>query len=66
MLANDDRDALTAILAPGGIRVSGGAGIAAGIRSGPAISPEKATNWDLGFNFAPTEFLPGEPRARAS
>jgi outer membrane receptor protein involved in Fe transport len=48
-----------ALLSPGGIRVSGGAGIAASIRNGPAIQPERATNWDAGFSFAPTGFLPG-------
>jgi outer membrane receptor protein involved in Fe transport len=48
-----------ALLAPGGIRVSGGAGIAASIRNGPAIEPERATNWDAGFNLTPTDFLPG-------
>ncbi|HEX5279637.1 MAG TPA: TonB-dependent receptor [Micropepsaceae bacterium] len=48
-----------ALLSPGGIRVSGGAGIAAGIRNGPAIKPETADNWDAGFNFAPTGLLGG-------
>ena len=49
----------SALLSPGGIRVSGGAGIAADIRNGPAIQPEKATNWDAGFTFSPTDFLSG-------
>ena len=48
-----------AALSPGGIRVSGGAGIAASIRNGPAIQPETATNWDAGFNFSPTGVLAG-------
>ncbi|MDE2476889.1 MAG: TonB-dependent receptor [Alphaproteobacteria bacterium] len=48
-----------ALLAPGGIRVSGGAGIAAPIRNGPAVQPETAVNWDAGFNYSPTGFLSG-------
>ena len=49
-----------ALLNPGGIRIGGGAGAAAAVR-GPGfhLSPESARTWNLGFDFAPTDFLRG-------
>lgn len=59
---------LTALLNPtcapgsrfqGGIDLAGGAGGASPVRTGPAVGPENAKNWSVGFNFAPTNFLAG-------
>jgi iron complex outermembrane receptor protein len=45
----------TALLNPGGITISGGSGVAAPVRIGTGISPEKSDSWNLGFNFTPTD-----------
>ena len=45
---------------PGGITLSGGSGVSAAVRTGTGINPEKSVNWNLGFDFAPTDnFLKG-------
>ena len=44
---------------PSGIDVLGGAGVAAPLRAGPALGPERAKNWAVGADFAPTDFLKG-------
>jgi iron complex outermembrane recepter protein len=49
----------TALSNPAGIDVSGGAGVAKPLRSGPALGPERAKNWALGLDFAPPDFLKG-------
>ena len=49
----------TALSNPAGIDVSGGAGAAKPLRSGPALGPEKAKNWAIGADFAPPDFLKG-------
>jgi len=46
------------LLFPGGIAIGGGSGVAAPIRS-TSLTPEKAINEAIGFNFAPTDFLRG-------
>jgi len=51
---------------PGGISMNGGSGGAAVIREGggwdgswSGLTPEKATNWGIGFDYTPTGFLTG-------
>ena len=49
-----------ALVNPGGLTVSGGAGGALAIRpAGYTLNPEQAKNWSLGFEFKPTDFLAG-------
>lgn len=43
------------VIAPGVIEIAGGSGVAAPLRSGTGIAPEKSTNWNLGFNFTPDD-----------
>ena len=47
------------LVAPVGVSVSGSAGAASALRTGPLLGPEKAKNWAVGFNFRPMEFLTG-------
>ena len=56
---NPTCSASEALSAPGGILLQGGAGVAAAMRPGASVGPENSINWNLGFDFAPTDFLKG-------